>query len=260
MPALKKRQYRLLYALVILIVVGGLFIVLWRYIQPARKPKLWSGFEIKIPAQYQIHGIDVSRYQNDIDWEHVPAMNDQGRSLSFVFMKATESNVCVDSRFERNWQLAKEHNMHRGAYHFFDPDRDAAEQARFFIEHVAMDSADLPPVLDVEKMGNAKPKKLREDLCTWLYLVERHYGIKPIVYSNLNFYKTNLAGFFEDYHLWLALYQQDTPTIRRGWTFWQHSDHGRVNGIDAFVDFNTYSGDSASFSKLLYDPGKKTTR
>jgi lysozyme len=256
MPRNKKRQFRFLYTLAILVAAGGLFFMLWRYMHPAHKPKIWTGFGITIPAKYMVHGIDVSRYQNDIDWQYVQAMEDQDRRLSFVFMKATESNVCVDSKFERNWQLARENNLRRGAYHFFDPNQDGALQAQFFIDHVALDSADLPPVLDVERMGNATPAALRENLCTWLNLVEQHYGIKPIVYSNLNFYKTNLSGFFEDYPLWLAQYQQDTPTIKRGWTFWQHSDHGRVNGIDAFVDFNAYSGDSASFSKLLYTPKK----
>ena len=45
--------------------------------------------------------------------------------------------------------------------------------------------------------------------------------------------------------------QPHQPRIRREWSFWQHSEQGRVNGILAKVDFNVFNGDSAAFRALL---------
>jgi lysozyme len=44
---------------------------------------------------------------------------------------------------------------------------------------------------------------------------------------------------------------KDKPRIKRNWLFWQHNETGRVNGVDAYVDFNVFNGDSTMFKKLL---------
>jgi lysozyme len=45
--------------------------------------------------------------------------------------------------------------------------------------------------------------------------------------------------------------QPHQPRIKRQWTFWQHSEKGRVNGIISRVDFNVFNGDSTEFRLLL---------
>lgn len=49
-----------------------------------------KSFAIRIPASYTIHGIDVSRWQERIDWQRVAKMRDNGIRLQFAFIKATE--------------------------------------------------------------------------------------------------------------------------------------------------------------------------
>ena len=86
----------------------------------------------------------------------------------------------------------------------------------------------------------------------WLLMIEKRYKVKPIIYTNIDFYENFLDGAFEDYPLWVAhYYVKDKPRIKRKWDFWQHNEKGRVNGIDAFVDFNVFKGDSTAFRKLL---------
>ena len=86
----------------------------------------------------------------------------------------------------------------------------------------------------------------------WLQLVEKKYKVKPIIYTNVDFYKTFLSGKFDDYPLWVAHYLvKDKPRINRDWIFWQHNEKGHVNGIRSFVDFNVFNGDSLAFKKLL---------
>ena len=75
--------------------------------------------------------------------------------------------------------------------------------------------------------------------------VEKQYGIKPVIYTNIDFYKNYLQNDFDDYPIWIAHYlQPEKPRIERKWSFWQHNESGRVNGIKTPVDFNVFSGDS----------------
>ncbi|MEO7523261.1 MAG: GH25 family lysozyme, partial [Ferruginibacter sp.] len=76
--------------------------------------------------------------------------------------------------------------------------------------------------------------------------------VKPIIYTNADFYRSFLAGRFDNYPLWVAHYLvQNKPRIERNWYFWQHNETGRVNGINGFVDFNVFNGDSVFFKRIL---------
>jgi len=96
------------------------------------------------------------------------------------------------------------------------------------------------------------PERLRARVKEWLVIVENYYGIRPIIYTNVDFYKQYLKDQFDDYPLWVAHYlQKEKPRIYRNWHFWQHSEQGRVNGILSRVDFNVFNGDSTEFRSLL---------
>jgi lysozyme len=117
---------------------------------------------------------------------------------------------------------------------------------------VTLESGDLPPVLDVEQTFGASPAQIRREVKEWLDIVEQYYSVRPIIYTNVDFYDKYLKDHFEDYPLWVAHYlQPNRPRIKREWSFWQHSEQGRVNGILAKVDFNVFNGDSAAFRALL---------
>lgn len=83
-------------------------------------------------------------------------------------------------------------------------------------------------------------------------MIEQYYKVKPVIYTNVDFYENFLQDKFDGYPLWVAhYYVKDKPVIKRNWTFWQHNEKGRVNGVDAYVDFNVFNGDSTSFGKIL---------
>ena len=209
-------------------------------------------FGIPIPAGYSIHGIDVSRYQQVIDWSEVKRMEVAGVKIGFVFIKASEGETDEDQHFRRNWKKTKEQGLIRGAYHFFHPQKDAAIQAYNYLDLVELKKGDLPPVLDIEQRYGASADQLRKNVKIWLQKVEAGTGIKPIIYSNVDFYEKYLAGYFDEYPFWAAHYlQPGKPRIDRSWSFWQHNETGRVNGILAKVDFNVFNGDSTEFNQLL---------
>ncbi|MFZ1370926.1 MAG: GH25 family lysozyme [Ferruginibacter sp.] len=212
----------------------------------------YPAFGIDLPVNYSIHGIDVSRYQHNIDWKAVKAMEDKNIKIGFAFIKATEGLGRVDIGFRKNWFNAKKALMPRGAYHFFISSKSGKAQAENFIETVNLDKGDLPPVLDIESTNGASITDIQQRAKDWLQVIEKHYKVKPIIYTNIDFYSNFLDGHFDDYPLWVAhYYVKDKPRIERNWIMWQHNEKGRVNGIDSFVDFNVFNGDSAAFKKLL---------
>lgn len=197
-------------------------------------------------AGFSVHGIDVSAYQGRIDWAEVAR-----HAVRFAFIKASEGGSLQDPRFARNWRAARAAGICRGAYHYFRPERSGAEQARLFIRTVPLGPGDLPPVLDVEAAQFHDVAVMRRDVATWLRLVESHYGVRPILYTNHGFYRRHLAGHFDDYPLWLAHYEVDRPALPASkWIIWQHSDEAYVPGIRGTVDFNVFQGSYAALLAL----------
>ena len=212
----------------------------------------YDAFGIELPSEYEIHGIDVSKYQQVINWDLVKQMNVDGIMIGFAFIKATEGNINQDRYFKRNWSKAQEAGVARGGYHFFLATKSGRTQAENFIRTVDLEKGDLPPVLDVEQTYGVNNTTLRARVKEWLDIVEAHYGVKPIIYTNVEFYRAHLQDEFDGYPLWVAHYLQPRkPRIYRDWHFWQHSESGRVNGIASRVDFNVFYGDSTDFKNLL---------
>ena len=249
----KKRllRFTVVSTILIILVIAGWMFFQWLTYRKAKFTR-YPEFGIAIPEAYEIHGIDVSRYQQTIAWEEVKAMRVKDIQLGFCFIKATEGIGNTDPQFRRNWKKSREHGIVRGAYHFFIGSKDGKMQAENFINRVDLQPGDLPPVLDVEQLNGANAVQLKKEVKEWLDVVESYYKVKPILYTNIDFYKRNLGSEFDSYPLWVAhYYEHKQPRIQRGWIFWQHNDQGNVNGIISRVDFNVFSGDSLEFRNLL---------
>lgn len=249
----KKKSKKWWIAGIIIFVTVLLFILGydWWFNRRSRFVK-YPAFGISIPENYVIHGIDVSKYQEIITWDLVKEMKVKDVQLGFVFIKATEGIENTDPQFKRNWKKSKQAGMVRGAYHFFLATKDGRLQAENFINAVDLEAGDLPPVVDVEQTYGVNAVVLKKELKEWLDIIENHYQVKPIIYTNVDFYSRWLGKEFNLYPLWAAHYfQYDAPRIDRNWDFWQHSEEGRVNGILSKVDFNVFNGDSLQFRNIL---------
>ncbi|NJO03988.1 MAG: glycoside hydrolase family 25 protein [Bacteroidia bacterium] len=209
------------------------------------------GFGIAMPTQYLVHGIDISHYQDVIDWSAVADMNVQGIKIDFVFIKATEGRESQDPHFAYNWRESRRQSLLRGAYHFYRPNVNSNYQAENFIQTVSMESGDLPPILDIEITGKYSMDNTRAGLQNWLNIIEAHYGVRPIIYTNLHYYQDHLKGYFDDYPLWIAQYGRDDLNLdKKAWLFWQHSDRGLMNGVAGFVNFDVFNGSLQSLKAL----------
>ena len=233
----------LLYVLVIIVFVSGFYYFFIRPYAYRWKPCYGlKGYGICMPSGYQVHGIDVSHYQGDINWKMLEQTRQGQVPIQFIFMKATEGGDYSDDRFTANFDSARAHGFIRGAYHFYNPKTDANKQADFFIQSVKLEPGDLPPVLDIEKKGKDM-KKLQFDLKLWLRKVESHYGVKPIIYASYKF-KTRYLNdsVFNTYPYWIAHYYVDSVRYEGDWKFWQHTDVGTLPGIEEKVDLNVFNG------------------
>ena len=203
--------------------------------------------ETKRLEHFQVHGIDVSHYQSTINWDLVA-----DQDISFSFVKASEGESLKDSLFSYNWSEIKRVGIRRGAYHFFRPTISAYRQARNFTDAVHLDTGDLPPVLDIEVLDGVSQPLLHKRLKTWLDLVEKHYKVRPIIYTNLNFYNKHIATHFDSYPIWIARYNYKAPTLGDGtqWRFWQYGNRGQLAGIEGDVDFNVFEGTYEELSEM----------
>jgi lysozyme len=255
------RNVKLIFRLIVL--PGILLLALWFSINAlgrlfnsgneSEKLPVIRSFGILIPSGYSVHGIDVSKHQGHIDWKRVANMQSNNIKISFAFIKATEGITRQDQKFDYNWQQASKNKIIRGAYHFYYPSRDAEKQAANFIRKVKLYEGDLPPVVDIEMSNGKSADIVRQGLQTMLDRLEKEYKMKPVIYTNINFYNTFLKDKFEKYPLWIAGYfdhDRFYNTFETPWQFWQHSEKGRVDGIKNHVDFNVFKGDIKKLTKL----------
>jgi lysozyme len=211
-------------------------------------------------------GIDVSRWQGDIDWA---AVSNDG--VKYAIIRVSDGTQAIDRYFEANWAGAQQHGILRSVYQFFRPNQDPIEQANILIAKViANGPTDLPPVIDVEADDGASQAAMQAAVLAWLNHVEAALGMTPIIYTGKYFWQDHLAtNSFNRYPLWVAQYPFNASCLREDdlrsrlsgglcpdlpnnawsdWAFWQYSSSGCVAGIDGNVDMNLFNG---TYDQLL---------
>ena len=212
-------------------------------------PHPWDTRE---PWLYPIHGIDVSRWQTEIDWQTAHAAG-----VSFAFIKATEGGDVVNPLFAQQFAGAASVGIPHAAYHYYYFCRTADEQADWFIRTVPNDHSGLPHVLDLEWTPTSTTCPGRPDNATilreanrFLDRLEAHYGQRPIVYTTVDFWRDTGIGALPRTEFWLRSVAGHPSTVYPGaaWTFWQYTGTGMVPGIEGKVDINVFAGSEAAWA------------
>ena len=223
----------------------------------------------------RIYGIDISRYQHGrgrryypIDWRQL-RITDLGRlskkdisgqvdyPVSFVYIKSTEGSTIRNRFYRADYLQARRNGIRCGAYHFFSVRSTARAQARHFLRNSYFRSGDLPPVLDVEPTDRQIAQiggidELFRRVRTWMNIVRRRTGVRPILYVNQRFVNKYLGlapDIKQNYNVWIARYGEYKPDIKL--VFWQLSPDGRVSGIHGDVDINVFNGYQEQFDRFL---------
>lgn len=186
----------------------------------------------------QGQGIDVSHYQGHIQWDFVA----RDRNVQFVYIKATEGAGLVDNMYLRNFYGAKRVGIPVGVYHFFSPTASPLVQLENFRENVDPRQQDLIPIIDVEKCGRGPLVQFQGRLKAFLIGVEKMFGVKPIIYTGVNFYAKCLAGKFTGYRFMVARYSDEFPGLCEDVPIllWQYTCEGKVEGIKGHVDRSVF--------------------
>ncbi|MCR5130618.1 MAG: glycosyl hydrolase family 25 [Prevotella sp.] len=222
-----------------------------------------------------IYGIDISRHQHEkrkkkynIHWNQlrISSLGTKSKKrisgkvdypIDFCFVKSTEGVTVRNKYYAADCRQARRYGIHVGSYHFFSLKTKPEEQAHSFIRHSSFPKGDLPPVLDVEPTESqirnyGGTEKLLNSIRTWLQIVEKKVGVKPILYVNQHFVTKHLAeapDIKRDYQVWIARYGEYKPDVRLA--IWQLSPDGRVTGIHGEVDINIFNGYRDQFEEFL---------
>ena len=225
---------------------------------------LYSLFDNEIPTygeqirpDYEVYGIDLSRYQEHIDWDSLSINYNpinyrtlkketwKKKLIEFVFIKATQGRR-KDKTYEKKRTEALSRGYLCGAYHVFEPDTFVYAQAHNYLKTAQLNRRDLPPVLDIEnnKIGS-NLNKYRKNVLKWLKIVEDSLGVVPIIYVS-DHCKRNVFNTpeFDPYKFWIARYHDDPPLSSDDWKFWQYTKSGMVHGIRGHVDISVFNGSS----------------
>ena len=217
------------------------------------------------------YGIDVSKWQRQIDWENLYLPADEGGNVTvsggefmqpalYALIKATDGKDS-DDFYERNYQSAKRCGIVCGAYHYMSMRSSVNEQVRQFIKTSHLVSGDLPPILDLE-LPHDLMKNNRKEVCDsafqWLKMIEKHYGVKPMIYTYYSFIKDYLTDpRFDNYEYFIAYHRPKLPYVKN-WVFWQFTEEIKIPAIaDNFVDVDVFNGNYSEFKKYLKKNGIK---
>ena len=209
----------------------------------------------RVGAAY-LNGIDVSRYQGQIDWAAV------ARNVSFVSIKATEGATFTDPSFAVNWAGAHANGLIRTAYHFAHPSVSAYAQADYFVDAVNSaggytNSSTMQLMLDLEDADKESPAVVWAWVQDFSARVKARTGRPLLMYTGYYFWTGSVGDPTDnlDAPLWIAAYIPK-PLIPKAWggvwTFWQHADNGRVPGITGNVDLDYFNGTEEDLRALCF--------
>lgn len=251
-----RRKKRRIVAVVVTIVLVVFFcIATFLYYQGIRSGRIIANHPSE--KRYPVRGVDVSAYQGNIDWE---ILANQG--IHFAFIKATEGSGFVDSCFQKNFENAGKTELRIGAYHFFSYDSSGKTQAENFIKTVPKKEGMLPPVVDIEFYGDKSKNlpdkaKTQQQLTVLFQKLEDYYGMKPILYVTHQSYRLYIADAYEGYPIWIRnVYTAPGLFLDRDWTFWQYSDHMKLEGYsgeEECIDMNVFYGSLEEFYRFPDD-------
>jgi lysozyme len=209
-----------------------------------------SPFVLPSGPSVLLPGVDVSSHEPDITWSQAA-----GFGLRFVIARATEGDSRKDASYRSIRREAKAAGMTFTAFHFARPDGargDAVREADLFHNFADLRPGDLAPVLDLEESGGLGVARLQTWVTGWLEEVASLVGVKPMIYTNLDFWRSHMGDttLYADagYPLFVASWDALTPQIPadnwggRGWTLWQTTKCGKVRGITGCIRTDVYNG------------------
>ncbi len=192
-------------------------------------------------------GIDVSKWQGDIDFEKVKDAGVEFVILRMGVMKDKDTPLAMDNTFENNYKKAKEVGLKVGVYIYSEATTidTATENAKFVIDNLKGDKLDFPVCFDWESWAYFNKLEINLHMLNEMYDTFNkeleNAGYTTMLYASEN-YLNNTWLSLKDYTIWIAKYSTKMPSLKsnNGYILWQNTDKGRVDGIEGNVDLDIY--------------------
>lgn len=197
--------------------------------------------ELKYKTEIPFSGIDVSKYQGNVDWPRVKAA---GYAFAFVRLGCAngDGSIVTDPYFERNVTGAAEAGLDVGVYlySYIDSEDHARMAATRVLELIAEHTLTMPVVLDYEHGSKYKDygRDKNTAICNAFLGVIAKAGYLPMYYSYKSFCESymNMAALEQYKGLWIANYTGKIGVDNAA--IWQHSSTGQVPGVPGRCDLN----------------------
>ena len=183
-------------------------------------------------------GIDVSKWQGEINWSRV-----KNAGIEFAMLRSTFGwgESYKDKFFETNYKNAKKVGIAVGAYHYSyaTTPEEAIKEADFCHSILKGKKFEYPIAYDMEEnkvaiLGKEKVSAIAKAFCERM----ESYGYYVCIYANLYWINNYFTEeIFKKYDIWLAQWTEK-PTCTKAYGMWQKTSKGRVDGIDTNVDLD----------------------
>ncbi len=192
-------------------------------------------------------GVDVSKFQGDIDWKKVKNDGVEFAYIRLGYRGYESGKLALDDKYEDNIKGCNEVGIDCGVYFFTEAltEKEAIEEAEFVLENLGDYKIQLPIVIDVEESANTtktRTKDLTKDDRTKAVIAFcekiKSAGYTPMIYGNLKSFMVMMnISELEEFDKWFAYYRYP---IRFPYKFkiWQYSATRTVDGIEGDADLN----------------------
>ena len=223
-----------------------------------------DGTEDETQSSYKKYGIDVSRWQGEIDFEKV-----KEDGVEFVIMRAGYSGT-KDFMFETYYEDAKNAGLGIGCYiySYAQTTAEARQDAVDLMDWIKGKTFDYPVYFDIEdECQQSLTNEERTDLCIAFLSEMKEKNYYAGVYASKHWFVTQMElSRLSDYPLWIASWTstgEDTGDFSYAYGMWQYTSKGSVDGIPGNVDRDVCYVDYPAYIKeyeyngyreLEYDP------
>lgn len=189
-------------------------------------------------SSYQ--GIDVSKYQGNVDWE---AVRKSGVDFALIRAGYGKYESQEDPYFDQNMRNAKKAGIACGAYWFSYATTiaEAKQEAEVFAKVIQGYQFEYPLVFDIEAEVHTKMTKEQVSaIITAFCETMEDKGYYVSLYSYASFLNTFVyQSVLEQYDIWVAHFGVSSPSYSKtAYGMWQYSSTGKVSGINGNVDLD----------------------
>lgn len=191
-------------------------------------------------------GIDVSKYQGNIDWTKVASDGVEYAFIRLGLRGYGSGKMVLDEKFDKNMIGAAEAGIQTGVYFVTQAVTvdEAIEEAEYVLENIEGYNVAYPIVLDIELItdsdarANDIPQKERTDIAIAFCERIKEAGYTPMIYGNVKCFTKMLdMTRLNEYEKWYAFYDS-YMYMPYNVSIWQYSEKGKVAGIGSNVDLN----------------------